>query len=60
MGRSRGSVMGISAPGPCTGADRDLAAVGFDDSLGNGHAQAGPLGLGREKRLEDPLPLFGG
>ena len=53
-GLSRGKVMRISAPGPGP-ADGDLAAVGFDDSLSNCHAQAGALGLGREKRLEDPL-----
>ena len=57
---SRGKVMTISAPPPLAGPTRDLAAVGFDDALGNRHAEAGSLGLGREERLENPLPLLRG
>ena len=48
-----------TAPGPSPSPTRDLAAVGLDDPLGDGHAQAGPLGLGGEERVEDLLPLLG-
>ena len=40
-------------------ADGDPAAVGLDDPPGDGHAQAGPLGLGGEERLEDLVALLG-
>ena len=48
-----GKVMMKTAPGPFGIADRDLAAVGFDDSPGDGQSQAGSLGLGGEERVED-------
>ena len=53
-----GKVMTISAPGPVALADGDPAPVGLDDPPGDGHAQAGPLGLGGVERLEDPPPLL--
>ena len=40
-------------PGCVAVADADPAAMGLDDPPGDGHAQAGPLGLGGEERVED-------
>ena len=46
---------------PCPGlADPDAAAVGLDDSLDDGHTQAGPAGLRSIERFEDLVVLLGG
>ena len=58
-GVPRGRVMRKTGPGPVAVADRDPAAVGLDDPLGDGHAQAGPLGLGGVERVEDLRSLLG-
>ena len=55
-----GRVMRKTAPGPSPSPDGDLAAVGLDDPLGDGHAQAGALGLGGEERVEDCGRCSGG
>jgi hypothetical protein len=35
----------------------NLTSVGFDESLHYRHPKASPFGLGREKGVENPLPL---
>ncbi len=46
-------------PRAVVGAGRDPAPVGLDDPPGDGHAEAGPLGLGGVERLEEVPPLLG-
>src|SRR5262245_16925962 len=47
-------------PGTIIGGHFDAAAVGFDDALGDRHAQPGAARFGRVKRHEYLLMLFGG
>ena len=59
-GVPRGRVMMKTAPGPSASPIAIWPAVGLDDSLGDGQAQAGPLGLGGVERVEDLRSLLAG